>query len=193
MNSNYFISNCLMSNFVKILRKVCLFSLKKLLVHEVKNVGNLIFRYLTREWSMHKIDDTTVMNGWIMGYLHNNADKEVCQKDFEDEFKITKSTVTSMLKSMEKKGYIERKSVDYDARKKIITLTPEGEEIHSEIVEVFKETEEYLKKDISPEELEVFFTVIDKIKKNVESSGIKPIFPNDEECRKSRKGGETND
>lgn len=167
--------------------------MKKMLIHEVKSVETMIFRYLTREWSKRKIDDSTVTNGWIMGYLHNNRKKEVCQKDFEDEFKTTKSTVTYMLKSMEKKGYIERKSVDYDARKKIITLTPEGEKIHSEIIEVFTESENYLTTGISEDEMKVFFSVIDKIKENVENTGIKPMSPPDEECRKRRKGGKHND
>ena len=64
------------------------------------------------------VDELTAMHGWILGYLCRNEDKDIFQKDIEAEFKICRSTVTNILKLMEKKGYIRRESVPYDARLK---------------------------------------------------------------------------
>ena len=64
------------------------------------------------------VDELTAMHGWILGYLCRNEHKDIFQKDIEAEFKICRSTVTNILKLMEKKGYIKRESVPYDARLK---------------------------------------------------------------------------
>ena len=45
-------------------------------------------------------------------------------------FGVNRSTVTSIVKLMEKKGYIERENVPGDARLKKLILTPLGEEMH---------------------------------------------------------------
>lgn len=42
----------------------------------------------------------------------------IFQKDLETEFCIGRSTVTNILNLMEKKGFVRRESVSYDARLK---------------------------------------------------------------------------
>ena len=89
-------------------------------------------------------------------------------KDIEDAFCIRRSTVSKVIRLMEEKGFIERQSVDYDARLKKLVLTPEGEHIHHLIEEEVCKTEALLRQDISEEELETFFQVMEKFKKNIQ-------------------------
>lgn len=52
-------------------------------------------------------------NGYIISYLCENEDKNIFQRDIEREFDLSRSTVSTILKELEKEGLIERKSVIY--------------------------------------------------------------------------------
>lgn len=55
------------------------------------------------------------MHGRILGYLYWSRPKDVYQKDIEEHFNITRSSVAGIVKLMEQKGYILRQSVQGDA------------------------------------------------------------------------------
>ena len=57
-------------------------------------------------------------NGYIISYLCENEDKNIFQRDIERQFDLSRSTVSTILKELEKEGLIERKSVIIDARLK---------------------------------------------------------------------------
>lgn len=114
------------------------------------------------------LDEVTIMHGWIMGYLHKNEDKEIYQKTIESEFGICRSSVTSLVKLMEQKGYIRRENVPGDARLKKIVLTPEGRATAIRVKETLDNMELDILKGISREELQTYFAVSEKIKNNLE-------------------------
>ena len=90
------------------------------------------------------------------------------QKDFEQEFNIRRSTASNILALIEKNGLITRESVPYDARLKKIVLTQKALDIQCIVDKAFENLEETIKKDITDEELQMFFRVIDKINNNLE-------------------------
>ena len=90
-------------------------------------------------------------------------------KDIEAEFKICRSTVTNILKLMEKKGYIKRESVPYDARLKKLVLTDTGRELHEKTKDMIDMLEEQTVAGISKEDLDTFYRVIDQVKNNVKN------------------------
>lgn len=114
------------------------------------------------------LDEVTIMHGWIMGYLHRNEDKDIYQKTIESEFGICRSSVTSLVKLMEKKGYIRREAVPGDARLKKIVLTPEGRATAIRVKETLDSMELDILKGISQKELQTYFAVADKIKNNLD-------------------------
>ncbi|MBQ3164655.1 MAG: MarR family transcriptional regulator [Lachnospiraceae bacterium] len=114
------------------------------------------------------LDEVTIMHGWIMGYLHRNEDKDIYQKTIESEFGIGRSSVTSLVKLMEKKGYIRRETVPGDARLKKIVLTSEGKATAIRVKETLDNMELDILKGISQEELQTYFAVVDKIKSNLD-------------------------
>ena len=73
-----------------------------------------------------------------------------------------------MLKLMEKNGIICRESVPYDARLKKIVLTEKAVEMHKKATKNIEMIENTLKKGITNDELITFYTVVDRIKANLE-------------------------
>ena len=100
---------------------------------ELDKTRNMLQRAFARADLRIRLDKATNKNSWIISYLAENTDKDIFQRDIEDKFSLRRSTVSTMLTLMEKKGYIERQSVDYDARLKKIVLTPKAAEINRQL------------------------------------------------------------
>ncbi len=107
------------------------------------------------------------MHGWIMGYLHHNQNREIYQKTIESEFSIRRSTVTTILQLMEKKGYIRREAVAGDARLKKIVLTQQGMETAERTKSMIDNMEKSLTEGIGEKELAVFLEVAEKLLQNM--------------------------
>ena len=135
---------------------------------EIHRSSRLVKRYLDKDATKLYVDKMTGTHGRAIGYLYHNSDKDIFQKDFEQRFNIRPSTASNILSLMEKNGLIKRESVPYDARLKKITLTPKAVDIHHIIESSLNKLDEKLKEGISDEELEIFFTVIDKLNSNIE-------------------------
>ena len=104
-------------------------------------------------------------------FLYNNRDQVICQKDIEREFSISRSTVTNILKLMEKKGYICRETVEHDSRLKRLVLLEKGMGLYETMQQMTEQINSDTTKGISDEELDIFFQVIRKIKKNLKQEG----------------------
>ncbi len=137
---------------------------------DIHHLDILIKRMIERSEKDTPIYNLTGTNGWMIRYLYANRHKDVFQKDIEEHFNIRRSTVSKMVDGMEKKGLIERSSVEGDARRKRLTLTPFALEINALICENLERTDRELKANISHDDLKVFFSVLDKIKQNIDSS-----------------------
>lgn len=135
---------------------------------EIKTLTNLIKRRLDNSKVIAEMDKLTGMHGWFIGYLCHNQDKDIFQRDIEEEFSIRRSTATGILQLMEKNGLIVREAVDYDARLKKLVLTPKAIAIHEELTKEFQKLESDLTNGLSKEEIDAFLMLIDKMKKNLE-------------------------
>ena len=76
-----------------------------------------------------------------------------------------------MIQLMEKKGYISREAVSYDARLKKLTLTSKAWEIHRLMLRNIIDHEDKMRRNIAEEELCVFFNVLEKIQRNLTDEG----------------------
>ena len=107
----------------------CHQSLERFLGRQIKVLNHAFGRRLREESSARGLDELTIMHGRILGYLKHNQDRDVFQKDIEEAFNITRSSVTGVVKLMEQKGYIRRESVAGDARLKKLCLTELGDQV----------------------------------------------------------------
>ncbi len=111
--------------------------------------------------------ETTAYHGRVIGYLFDNRDKDVFQKDIENRFGIRRSTVTKLLQLMESNGIITRTAVLSDARLKKITLTEKGISMHEHFRREIDKFELAISEGLSDEEKECFFAIAEKIYNNI--------------------------
>lgn len=137
--------------------------------HSIKTLNNLMCRQFDRARKRCMGEDATVMHIWILRFIDRRGDEATFQKDVEKEFKISKSTVTNILKLMEKKKLITRESVDYDDRLKKLCLTEKGRQITDTMKQSAMKSDKMLIEGIEPEKLEIFYEVLDHIKYNIEN------------------------
>ena len=133
----------------------------------LRKLNSTVRRDIERTNSLKGINARGV-HGWAIKYFHDNKDKDIYQRDFEEKFAIRRSTATQFLKTMEKNGLIKRESVDSDARLKKIILTDRAEDILKFIEYDIKKREKLMKEGISEKELNTFFNVSKKIISNLE-------------------------
>ena len=114
-------------------------------------------------------DEITGIQGWIMGYLYDNRDRDVFQRDIQTQFSVSRSTVTGILQTMEKKGLIVRESVDWDARLKRLSLTKKAMQHHEKVMCGIHRTEELLAGMLTAEERSAFLRLCEKLKKGIEA------------------------
>lgn len=140
----------------------------KKLGFEIHKTSRIIKRYMDSDATKSYVDKMTGTHGWAVGYFYRNRDRDIFQKDFEQEFNIRRSTASAILSLMEKNDLIRRESVPYDARLKKIVLTQKAIDVQIFVEEAFERFDRTMKQNISDEELEIFFSVLDKINNNLE-------------------------
>lgn len=134
---------------------------------KIRKVSNLLKRYTEDTISHQHQHNLTSRHIAIAKYLYENLDKDIFQKDIEEEFCIRRSTVTSILNLMEKNGIIKRERVGCDARLKKIVLTEKVKSIHNNIVSQIMDMEKTVLNGIDEEELKRFYETLEKIKNNI--------------------------
>lgn len=99
-------------------------------------------------------DELTPMQRHILNYiLLETLHRDIYQKNLEEEFQVRKSTVSGILKLMEKNGFIYRESVKEDARLKKILPTKKAEALRPSILEHIHETEIRMTEGVSEQDL----------------------------------------
>ncbi len=135
---------------------------------ELRTTANIIRREIDNAMASQKIEKLTGMQGRVIGYLCHNTEREIFQKDIENEFSIRRSTATNMLQTMEKHGLIKRIPVSYDARLKQILPTEKAITRHKIFIREIEKVEKSVLNGITQEEREKLFGILDKIKRNLE-------------------------
>ena len=104
--------------------------------------------------------------GRVLRYIYNHKENDVYQKDIEKEFNLRRPSATEVLQKLESSGMIVRISTEEDRRIKKIQISEKGEKKVQQIHENIMKMEEILRKDLSMEEVQFFFTIMDKMTKN---------------------------
>lgn len=101
----------------------------------------------------------------MLGYLYfqSRHGQSVFQKELESEFKIRKSSVTSVIQILEKKGLVERVGVPGDARQKELILTEQGISVQETVLQRLDTLESWVNESLCPEEQVTFLNCIRKI------------------------------
>ena len=133
----------------------------------IKRLDHMMRRNLSMHVKDAGIDEITLMHGWIIRYLYENRDRNIFQKDIEKHFSVGRSSVTNVIQLMEKKGYLRREAVEYDARLKKVLLTEKGITTQEQIEGIISGLNIALAEGISEEEIDTFFAVTEKLEENL--------------------------
>lgn len=107
----------------------------------------------------------------VLNYIKQNTkdDSVVFQKNLEDFFVTSKSSMSDLLQSLENKGLIIRTSLENgDSRKKEIKLTDEGRRISDLTDKFLDEVEEFFLSALENEEKEELFKIFRKFNERME-------------------------
>ncbi len=139
---------------------------------EIRILSNLAMRIMDKRGGKEKIDAATGSNGWIVCFLADaeRDGKDIYQKDIEEKFCITRSTVSKVLSLMEQKGFIERRNVKGDARLKKIVMTDKARELHNIMVGDAMMLDGIIQKGFTEEEINTFYMLSKKIRANLKEA-----------------------
>lgn len=131
---------------------------------------NIVSNQIKRRFDTLMFHETlTGVQGRVLHYiLSQTNERDLFQKDIEEEFNLRRSTATGILQLMEKNGFLHREGVDYDARLKKIIVSEKGSEIQELADENIRILEAKLQQNISETDLKTFFKVMNQMSKNLE-------------------------
>ena len=130
---------------------------------------NTVSHQLKRQMCSHEAEDSlTNMQRHVLHYiLFESLKRDIYQRDVEKEFQIRRSTVTGTLQLLEKKGFIRRESVEWDARLKKVVPTDKAEGIREHVLNNIRYAEAVLREGIPEEDMEVCIRVLGKMSANL--------------------------
>ena len=136
---------------------------------EEKNLGhliNMISNRLKRLADENLVNENvTVEQVKIMGMICRSGGT-VSQKEIELAFGVRRSTVTSAMQILEKKGYIERKANPEDSRSKLVTLTEAGQKKNKKLKSYIDILEEKLLTSLDDAEQASLRELLEKVLNN---------------------------
>ena len=134
--------------------------------YRMRLIHNCIHNHMEAKRHANK-DDVTGMQRWILIYLKKQGEKEIYQKDIEQEFRVSRATASNMLQLMERKGLITRETASCDARQKKLMLTPEARKLLDRAEQDIYEMEARIQDGFSEEEKKKLREYLDRIMKNI--------------------------
>lgn len=131
----------------------------------IKMLNTAVERIMNQEMSALGLTYTQTT---VIGYLIENQDKDVCQKDIEYNLGLTHPTVSSILNRMEANGLISTQTLASDHRYKKIALTDKAANLSQQIDERYQSVKERLFADVSPAQRELMNVTMKMILKNIQ-------------------------
>ena len=130
--------------------------------HILKKIGCL-FEHKMRKESLG------LSGGQCFFITYLDKHQGVCkQSEMENIFGTRRSSISSLLSSLEEEGLIEREENIEDKRQKNIKLTEKGKNISLKMKNNVKNAEETLTKGLTNEEIKTFLEIAQKMKNNLE-------------------------
>lgn len=137
---------------------------ERIAMRSIKRLSNGISREMCAAFGSGMFSGA---QGRTLHFLLAHTKIDIFQKDIEEEFGLRPPTATTLLKELEQRGLIRKEPVPYDARKKKIVVTEEALQYKDCVLKGLEELNQKLTAGISDEEMQVFFSVTDRMLKNL--------------------------
>ena len=132
---------------------------------------NYLHRQMSRENNQLFTDygvTPVQFNAILFVFIQNKKGKNVCQKDIERHVNLRPSSVSTLLTTIEKSGFILRTVAEGDARTKFVTLTDKGKVLCGKNKLLMDKCDARIQSALSEEEQETFANLLNKIIAEIE-------------------------
>lgn len=116
--------------------------------------------------------------------LIKRQDQALSQRELAAIMGVSPAAVTTILKKLEKEGYVSRSATDEDNRKNEIRITERGRSAVMESRAVFENTDRAMFAGFSDDELSTLLSFMERIDRNLDDAGVPPDPPPPKHDRK---------
>ncbi len=133
---------------------------KDLLTYQIQYLSRILRRNADKETLTYGL---TVEQGRTILYLYWHKNEVIHLTDLQKEFKLRKSSLTSLINNLEKNGYVVRIVEDSDQRQKRLKLTNLGMEKVQKLLKIFDDEESTVRNSLTNEEANELNRLLSKI------------------------------
>lgn len=130
--------------------------------------GRLGKLYLDMRLRQSKYNVTPVQSRALLYLSKICGEREVMQRDLERELHLKASTVNGIVDRLEEKGFIARRQSTEDGRRRLISLTAQGQAVTETFRTALEETDRAFCAVLSPEEQEQLRNMLTRLIVNLE-------------------------
>ena len=130
--------------------------------------GHLGKLYLDMRLRQSQYNVTPVQSHTLLYLSRICEEREVMQRDLERELHLKASTVNGIVERLEEKGYIARRQSEEDGRRRLISLTAQGQAVTETFRVALEETDRAFCAVLSPEEQEQLRSLLARLIANLE-------------------------
>lgn len=130
--------------------------------------GHLGKLYLDMRLRQSKYNVTPVQSRTLLYLSKICGEREVMQRDLERELHLKASTVNGIVDRLEEKGFIARRQSTEDGRRRLISLTAQGQAVTETFRTALEETDRAFCAVLSPEEQEQLRNMLTRLIVNLE-------------------------
>lgn len=131
----------------------------------IANIREKSAQFLNEELKKAGVEELNSSHGTILSALYDN-DGQMTMNEISKYISRRKSSVTDMVKKLEKLGYIERTHDERDARVINVSLTEKGLEFKKIFLKISKNLLEKIYVGFQDDEKEALVKALIKVKKN---------------------------
>jgi DNA-binding MarR family transcriptional regulator len=131
----------------------------------IANIREKSAQFLNEELKKAGVEELNSSHGTILSALYDN-DGQMTMNEISKYISRRKSSVTDMVKKLEKLGYIERKHDEKDARVINVSLTEKGLEFKKIFLKISKNLLEKIYVGFQDDEKEALVKALIRVKKN---------------------------
>lgn len=142
---------------------------KRLVSLEIKSIEVVATRFAIRHMRAKRSMDICPLQSEVLIILSENGGS-MTQKALLDQLEIRKSTLSGIIDTMIRNGFVERSRSSEDQRVNLLELTDKGREEYESALSDLQEVESILCENIDPEDVEAFFRVTDSIRRNIDDT-----------------------
>ena len=134
---------------------------------DIEKIDRIISRDMDANIMQAVGDKVTVSQAYVIDFMINTDKEDIFQKDLEKQFDLKRAAISLMLNNMEKNDLIKRVPVSEDARLKKLVLTEKSIALANTITTAIDEIEHTLLEDLTQEEIDNFYTVLNKMRNSL--------------------------